>query len=70
MNSTNQGTKLKTLPCPQCGETQCDDVLQKTWALLDELEKLRFARRDEEDWDTLNKRDQELRAVLAATEGK
>ena len=43
-----------------------DDVVQKTWALLDELEKLRGANRDEEDWDTLNKRDDELRAALDA----
>jgi hypothetical protein len=35
-------------------------------ALSDELEKLRGANRDEEDWDTLNKRDDELRAALAA----
>ena len=47
-----------------------DDVSQKTWALLDELEKLRGANRDEEDWDTLNKRDDELRAALAALGGK
>lgn len=47
-----------------------DDVSQKTWALLDELEKLRGANRDEEDWDTLNKRDDELRAALAAQGGK
>jgi hypothetical protein len=43
-----------------------DDVVQKTWALIDELEKLRGADRYEEDWDTLNKRDSELRAALAA----
>ena len=47
-----------------------DDVPQKTWALLDELEKMRGANRDEEDWDTLNKRDDELRAALAAQGGK
>ena len=28
---------------------------KKTWALLDELEKLRGADRYDEDWDTLNK---------------
>ena len=43
-----------------------DDVSQKVWALLDELEKLRSVNREEEDWDTLNKRSDELRAVLAA----
>ena len=43
-----------------------DDVSQKTWALLDELEKLRGANRDEEDWVTLNRRDDELRAALDA----
>ena len=47
-----------------------DDVSQKTWALLDELEKLRGADRYDEDWDTLNKRDDELRAALAAQGGK
>lgn len=43
-----------------------DDVVQKAWALLDELEKLRSVNREEEDWDTLNKRSDELRAALAA----
>ena len=47
-----------------------DDVVQKTWELLDELEKLRGADRYDEDWDTLNKRASELRAVLAAQGGK
>ena len=47
-----------------------DDVSQKTWALLDELEKLRGADRYDEDWDTLNKRDDELRAAIAAQGGK
>lgn len=46
-----------------------DDVSQKTWALLDELEKLRSVNREEEDWDTLNKRDDELRAAIAAQGG-
>ena len=45
-----------------------DDLVQKTWALLDELEKLRCADRYDEDWDTLNKRDSELRAALDARE--
>ena len=43
-----------------------DDAVQKTWALLDELEKLRGADRYDEDWGTLNKRDDELRAALTA----
>ena len=43
-----------------------DDVSQKAWALLDELEKLRSVNREEEDWGTLNKRSDELRAALAA----
>jgi len=46
-----------------------DDVFQKTWRLLDELEKLRSANRDEEDWGALNRRDSELRAALAEREG-
>ena len=46
------------------------DVVQKTWALLDELEKLRGADRYDEDWVTLNKRDDELRAALDAHGGK
>ena len=45
-----------------------DDVSQKTWALLDELEKLRSASLDEEDWGALNRRDSELRAALVAQE--
>lgn len=47
-----------------------DDVEQKTWALIDELEKLRAADRYDEDWVTLNKRDSELRAALDAQGGK
>ena len=43
-----------------------DNVVQKAWALLDELEKLRSVNREEEDWDTLNKRSDELREALAA----
>lgn len=45
-----------------------DDAVQKTWALLDELEKLRSADRYDEDWYTLNKRDDDLRAALGARE--
>lgn len=61
------GTKLYTAPQPS---PLSNGVFQKTWALLDELEKLRGANRDEEDWGTLNKRDNELRAALAAQGGE
>ena len=58
-------------PAPQPAPAPLsDDVSQKTWALLDELEKLRSANHEEEDWGTLNKRDDELRAALAAQGGK
>ena len=66
---TTDWTPLYTAPQPAPAPLS-DDVSQKTWALLDELEKLRGANRDEEDWDTLNKRDDELRAALAAQGGK
>ena len=63
------GIALYTAPQPAPAPLS-GDVPQKTWALLDELEKMRGANRDEEDWDTLNKRDDELRAALAAQGGK
>ena len=55
----------KTAPQPAPAPLS-DDLVQKTWALLDELEKLRGADRYDEDWVALNKRDDELRAALAA----
>ena len=58
-------TKLYTAHQPAPAPLS-DDVAQKTWALLDELEKLRGADRYDEDWVTLNKRDDELRAALGA----
>ena len=63
------GIPLYTAPQPAPAPLS-DDVSQKTWALLDELEKLRGADRYDEDWDTLNKRDDELRAAIAAQGGK
>ena len=63
------GIPLYTAPNPAPAPLS-DDVSQKTWALLDELEKLRGADRYDEDWDTLNKRDDELRAAIAAQGGK
>ena len=68
-NREYQITKLYTAPQPAPAPLS-DDVVQKTWALLDELEKLRGADRYDEDWVTLNKRDSELRAALAAQGGK
>ena len=62
------GIPLYTAPNPAPAPLS-DDVSQKTWALLDELEKLRGADRYDEDWDTLNKRDDELRAAIAAQGG-
>ena len=62
------GIPLYTAPQPAPAPLS-DDVSQKTWALLDELEKLRGADRYDEDWDTLNKRDDELRAAIAAQGG-
>lgn len=68
LNKLPIGTKLYTAPQP--AQALSDVVVQKTWALLNELEELRGANRDEEDWDTLNKRDDELRAALTAQRGK
>ena len=64
-------TKWGVVPAPQPAPAPLsDDVAQKTWALIDELEKMRSASRDDEDWITLNARDSELRAALAAHGGK
>ena len=57
----SHGQPLYTAPQPA---PLINDVFQKTWALLDELEKLRGVDSGDEDWVTLNTRDEELRAAL------